>query len=61
MSYNIDAPDQGEVDAAAQAFVKDYLRGRDKDRGAAKKLLLAQVVNRHDPRSKAIRLILEAK
>jgi hypothetical protein len=59
VSY-LDPPPQGEVERAAQAFVRSHLRGAGKDRDAAKAVLLAQVSERHDPRSKAIKKILEA-
>jgi len=59
VSY-LDPPPQGEVERAAQAFVRDHLRGAGKDRGAAKAALLAQVNERHDPRSRAIKKILES-
>jgi hypothetical protein len=51
---------QEEIEREARTFVKEYFGGRDKDRDAAKRLLLSQVKNRIDPKSMAIKKILGA-
>jgi hypothetical protein len=50
-----------EIQAKAQALVKDYTNGPGKDRKVARKLLLERVDKRHDPVSKAVKKILEGK
>jgi hypothetical protein len=52
---------QAEVDRKAEAFVKDYFKGRGKDREAARELLLDRVSKRCDPHSVAVRKILEER
>jgi hypothetical protein len=57
VSYLGDDPEV--VEREAEKFVADHMRGNDKDKAVARRLLLNQVEDRHDARSLAIKKILK--
>ena len=61
MSRNYLGNDQDAVDKEAREFVRSYLRGSDKDRDAARRLLMGRVADRYDPKSVAIKKILDSQ